>query len=262
MVETGVKQKASGSMWPVIVLLILVIGISLLGYFRSGSDSIKGGVSRNDVEDIIAQYIKEHPEDIVASVQEMQTRKIQEEAKRANENVSTKKDEIERDAQSPVVGNSQGDVTVVEFFDYNCGFCKRVQPAIVKLLAEDKNVRFVMKELPILSPVSEIAARAALSAYAIAPDRYLDVYNALMAARLTDKNSVLEVIKQTGLDVDKVSAGMDSPSISDHLSKNQDLAEMIGIHGTPAFVIGDKLIPGAISYEQMQSEVSAAREKK
>lgn len=254
------EKKASGSIWPIILVVLLIVGVSVFGYFRGGSEKI-GGINKEEVERIVAEYIKNHPDDIVASVQEMQVRKSQEEANKAQENITDKKEELEQDAESPTVGNTKGDVTVVEFFDYNCGFCKRVQPSIVKLLNEDKNVRFIMKELPILSPVSEIAARAALASYAIAPDKYLDVYNALMAARLTDKDSVMEVIKQVGLDVDKISAEMDSSKISAHLAKNQELASSIGIRGTPAFVINGKMIPGAISFEQMQTEVAEARKK-
>lgn len=255
------EKKASGAMWPVIFVVVLIVAASLLGYFRGGSEKIGGGINKSEVERIVAEYIKSHPQDIVSSVQELQERNAQEEMQKAQQSVSSKRDELEKDAESPVVGNANGDVTIVEFFDYNCGFCKRVQPAIVQLLSEDKNVRFVMKELPILSPISEVAARAALASYAIAPEKYLDVYNALMAARLTDKDSVMAVIKQVGLDADKVSQEMDSSKISAHLSKNQELAASIGVRGTPAFIINGKLISGAISFEQMKDEVVAARKK-
>lgn len=261
MAEEVQIRKASGSMLPILLLLALVIGVSLLGYFRGNKGGAGGGFSKSEIEAIISDYIKAHPEEIIASVQEMQARKSKEETEKIQQNISSKRDELEKDAASPVVGNPQGDVTVVEFFDYNCGFCKRVQPAVVKLINEDKNVRFVMKEFPILSPMSEAAARIALAVHSIAPEKYLEVHNAFMAERLTDKDSMLEIIKQKGLDVEAVTKEMDSNAVTTQINKTRALADEIGINGTPAFVINGKLIPGAISFEQMQSEVNVARKK-
>lgn len=254
------KPPASGTIWPMVLLFIIVIGISVLGAIRGGSFS--GGVNREEVEKIVADYIANNPEAIISSVENMQRKKVEQDMESAKEGVAQNQDKLTKDPSSPVVGNPDGDITVVEFFDYSCGFCKRVQPAVEKLLTEDKNIRLVMKEFPILGPVSEIASRAALAVNTLQPEKYFEFHNALMKAKLTDKDSVLAVAKAVGMDATKVDEEMEKNYISEIIQKNHELAGTIGIHGTPGFVIGNTMIPGALTYDQLVEQVKTAREKK
>lgn len=164
---------------------------------------------------------------------------------------------------SPVGGNPDGDVTIVEFFDYRCGYCKKVLPSIVALLERDKKLRYVFKELPILSPESELAARAALAAWQQDKRKYLEFHTALMQAQgnLSERR-ILRLAGNAGLDAEKIAKNMKHPKVEEELKRNIALAEQLGIRGTPAFVIGDRLIPGAVDLSMLEKTVAEARQKK
>ena len=159
---------------------------------------------------------------------------------------------------SPVSGNPQGDVTVVEFFDYRCGYCKRAFPSVMALLKADSQVRVVWKEFPILGPVSLFAARAAMAA-----DKqglYHEFHVAVMGAEeeLTE-DTVIALAAANGLDIDRLRADMEDPAIDAYLEETRQLAQALGITGTPAFVVGDTLIPGAVDPARLQASVADAR---
>lgn len=165
------------------------------------------------------------------------------------------------DGVSYVAGNPKGDVTLVEFFDYRCGYCKQVQQSVLTLIKEDPKLRVVLKELPVLGPDSVIASRAAIAA--LEQDKggkYLGFHNALMSFRgqLTEAE-VFRIAASSGLDVTKLKADMAAPKVEQVIRANLALAEKLGINGTPGFVIGQELIPGAISLESMRQLVQAAR---
>jgi len=165
---------------------------------------------------------------------------------------------LNRDPLSPVLGNPEGDVTVVEFFDYRCPYCKRIAGALQGLVAEDPNVRLVMKEYPILSQESVDAARAALAA-----DRqglYEPFHFALMErGGAMTAAEVMSVAHSVGLDIDRLRQDMQLPEIEEALRRNYALGEKIGVTGTPAMVIGGTVVPGAVSLEHLRSLVAEAR---
>ncbi len=149
-------------------------------------------------------------------------------------------------------------MTVVEFFDYNCPYCKRAMPEIDALLAEDGNIRLVLREWPILSEGSAIAARAALAARK--QNKYAELHNALMGARAKlDEQSVLRIAGEVGLDVEQLKVDMQSPEVEEHIATSLRLAEALGFNGTPSFVVGDQLIPGFVEKAQLAEVVAAAR---
>jgi protein-disulfide isomerase len=159
-----------------------------------------------------------------------------------------------------VAGNPKGDVTVVEFFDYRCTFCKRVLPAVRRLLRDDPRIRYVFKEFPILTPQSRIAARAALAAWRVAPETYFGFHVDLMSARgALGEAVILRLAANAGLDTQRLKREMQSPEIEAVLRRNAEIAQRLGIQGTPAFIIGERLVPGAIDLAQLQSLVAEAR---
>ena len=172
--------------------------------------------------------------------------------------VAAHRDELLHDPDSPVGGNRDGDVTVVEFFDYRCGYCIAMAPRLETLLEADRALRFVYKEWPILGPMSEFAARAALAARR--QDRYEDFHAALMRlrGRLTEA-TVLDAARRLGLDPERLRADMRAPEIDRALDDNRALAAELGITGTPAFVIGDRLVPGAVPLGELKAVIAAAR---
>ena len=174
--------------------------------------------------------------------------------------IFARKDELFKDPTSPVGGNPNGDVTVVEFFDYQCGYCKVVFPRIEKLLIDDSNLRFVFKEMPILGPNSVFAARAALAARKQGEKQYVAFHKAMMASRGSlNKASVLRFATGAGLDVERLKGDMEDDNINDMIRRNLKLADALSINGTPAFVIGDTIVRGAVDLQVLKSLVERAR---
>lgn len=210
------------------------------------------------IEKIVHDYLLEHPEVIRDAIQALQAK---EEAAKADQQagaLAQYKDRILNDPGSPVAGNAMGDVTIVEFFDYKCPYCKRVTPALGELLAADKGVRLVFKEFPILGESSLLAARAALAAKQ--QDRYLEFHNALMAQRGDFDMAAIEgIAKATGVDFAKLSADMKAPEVDQQLRDTHELAIALGIRSTPTFIVGDEIVPGAISIDDMKALIADFR---
>jgi protein-disulfide isomerase len=174
--------------------------------------------------------------------------------------LSSRRDALEQDPNAPLLGNIEGDVTIVEFFDYNCPYCKKVKPEIQALLANDPNVRLVYREWPILGEGSVFAARAALASRN--QGKYEEFHWAMMGLQgRAQEESVLKVAADIGLDVDQLRADMDAPEIDEHIQTSLELTAALGFSGTPSFVIGDALVPGLVNTAQLEEFVAAAREE-
>jgi protein-disulfide isomerase len=217
-----------------------------------------GSVDRAEVERIVREYLLANPEIVMEAVQVLRERQARAEEEAARTAIASSRPALVSDPRDPVGGNPRGDVTVVEFFDYQCGYCKQVHPTVRALLEADTGVRKVYKEFPILGPASVTAARAALAAKA--QGRYEEMHAALMEARgQLDDDRVLRIARSVGLDVERLRADMASPAVERHIQETMALAAAIGIRGTPAFVIGDQLVPGATDLATLQRLVREAR---
>ena len=202
---------------------------------------------------MIEEYLSEHPEVVESGLKKLLKDRRDAEAERLTLNIRALGKELKEDPGSPVA-NPDGAVTVVEFFDYECPYCKSLAGQLHDLIDEDKSVRFVFKEYPILTPVSEFAARAALAARK--QDKYIPFHFALMGQRgQMNQRIVLAVAAETGLDLERLKADMNDPEIDDILKRNKRLAAGLGIDGTPAFVIGETLIPGAADIEYLKKTI-------
>jgi protein-disulfide isomerase len=243
----------------IFLLFLVVIALTSFSLLRGGKS---GGLNKQDVEQIVAEYIQKNPQAILDSVSKHQQQAAAEEEKKAQGNIKEKISEIENDPSSPVAGNPKGDIVIAEFFDYSCGYCKKVFPTIIKLVEEDKNIKLVLKELPILGPNSELATRAALAVHLISPSKYFEFHKKLMGGHVAGQDSIDTVAKDLGIDVKAMQEKMKSPDVEKVISKNKDLAANIGIHGTPAFVVGGELVPGAIDYDALKGLVAKSRGKK
>ena len=177
---------------------------------------------------------------------------------RARDTIFGERKALTANPADPVGGNPKGDVTIVEFFDYRCPYCKQVKPIVEQVLSQDRNVRVVYKEFPILGRESVYASRAALASQK--QGKYLAYHHALMASRgqLTEE-TVLAVARSSGLDVEKLKRDMEDPAIEKVIADNRGLAERIGIRGTPAFIIGDQLAPGAVDTGSLKTMIDKAR---
>ncbi len=167
-------------------------------------------------------------------------------------------DQLLNDGYSHVAGNPSGDVTIVEFFDYRCGYCKAAFPNLMKAIEEDGNTRLVLKELPILGPGSTLAAQAAIAAGQ--QGGYMALHNALMESRgeLTMER-ILNIATDAGLDPARLKADMGSERTAEIITKNLILSDALGISGTPAFIIGNNFIPGAISLDEFREVIAYVR---
>jgi protein-disulfide isomerase len=218
---------------------------------------------RKQVKEIIREYLQKHPEIIIQSVQTMREQQKNNAKMLSQRNLVVYKQLIHKDPTSPIAGNPKGDVTIVEFFDYSCGYCKRIFPNLKRLINEDKNIRFVFKELPILSPESELAARAALAAWRQDKKLYMVIHSEFMNLRgRFSEARILQIAKNKGLDIVQLKKDIRSTTMDKTIAQNRQLAQKLNITGTPGFVIGNKIIPGAVELETLKELVLEIRKSK
>ncbi len=234
--------------------------VFLIGLTGSAAAQIVGK-DKTAVQDIVRQYILDNPEIIAEALERLQERERLAQAEAQRLALSHSAARIYRNPMTPEHGNPKGDAVVVEFFDYQCGYCKKAFPSFMSVMKSDKNLRVIWKELPILGPVSRFAARAAMAS--AKQDKYFDYHVALMSlrGRLTEKR-IMETAKKIGLDMNRLIKDMAAPQIDRYLDETLQLAETLGINGTPAFLIGNHLVPGAISAEQMRKIIADTRKPK
>jgi len=237
--------------------------VAVLGFCAPAALAVEASpltdAQKTAVEAVVRDLLtKKEPEIVMKAAQELQDKAERDASVKGQAAVLANKDKLFNDPASPIGGNPKGDVTIVEFFDYTCGYCKMVHNAVTKFVGEDKNVRIVYKEFPILGPGAVFASRAALAV--AAQGKYEAFHNALMATKERVTEDVAKkVAKNVGVNVDKMLNDMKSDKIEAMVKANHDLAQALHIQGTPAFVIGETLHPGALSAEQMKTAVEAAR---
>ena len=243
-----------------IVSVVFCCAVLALASWRPADAEELAPDQRLAIESIIHDYLLRHPDVLIDALRAAEEKLKSEAGEKAKQALATRHNEVFDDPATPVGGNPKGDVTLVEFFDYRCPYCKQVQPRLEQLLAGDHELRIAYKEFPILGAVSVTAARAALAAQQ--QGKYEPFHNAMMAAsgQITD-DTVYQVAKTVGLDVDLLKRDMAAPQIEAALKANHTLADALDITGTPGFVIGDQIVPGAIELSSLKELVAEARRK-
>ncbi|MER8732121.1 DsbA family protein [Mesorhizobium sp. M1227] len=227
----------------------------------NGQAIAAGEMSQDQFDQRIHDYILAHPEVVMEALQSLDARQREAAAKEAKAALAAKADEIFRDPASPVGGNAEGDVTMVEFFDYNCPYCRQVAPIMAQAMADDPHLKVVYKEFPILSTDSVFAAKAALAAKR--QGKYLAFHKALYAVKTrVTETVVLKVAADVGLDVAKLKTDMQRPDIQASIDRNTQLAQALKISGTPSFVVGEQIFPGATDLATMKKLIQQARSSK
>ena len=208
----------------------------------------------------VRAYLLEHPEVILEAIEILEARRSADQEKQDAELVAAHRDLLFNDPDSWVGGNPEGDVTLVEFLDYRCGYCKRAHPEVEALLQQDQNIRFVVKEFPILGEESVAAARMALAALEIDPSRFEALHDALMSheGQLTEA-AAYQIARNVGYDAEALKARAGQPDIEEQIRENYSLARALGINGTPGFVLGDRIVRGYLPLEEMQAAVDEVR---
>ena len=216
-------------------------------------------LSEDRVRELVLETIRENPQIVMEAVAILQRQGADAQAQAQAQVLEDERDLLEQDPNAPVLGNPDGDVTIVEFFDYNCPYCRQVKPEIEALLAADPNVRLVYREWPILGEGSVFAARAALAARE--QDLYEEFHWALMGMNgRAEEAAVMRVAEEVGLDLVQLRRDMAAPEIEEHIATSMRLSQALGFNGTPSFVIGEALVPGLVEQEQLQALVAKVRD--
>lgn len=245
------------------IVAALVAAATILVIWRTAPgivDVPTAALDEKRVVDIVHNYLTQNPEILVEMTTELDKRQQEEQAAQQDKVISENADAIFRSPLSYSAGNPDGDVTVVEFFDYNCGFCRRALPDIVKLVENDDKVRVVFKELPIFGDDSEDAAKAVLAAGK--QGKYFEMHQKLYSdPGKANKEKAMKVAQDLGLDVPQLEKDADSAEVQQALDEARDLAQKLGLQGTPLYLIGDRTIPGAPDdlYDQLVDNVAEIR---
>ena len=244
-----------------IVALLLSLSTVGLVLHRAGIPLL-GESAGNSLDDTkIRDFLVKNPQILVEMSNELDKRQAAEQDDQQQKAIGKNADKIFRSPESPVAANPDGDVTLVEFFDYNCGYCKRAMPEIVKIVGEDTKVKLVLKELPIFGEDSEAAAKAALAAKK--QGKYFEMHQKLFSEPgKVDLEKALRVAQGLGLDVEQLKKDMEDQSVKDALAENRALAEELGVQGTPYTLVGDIVIAGAPDdlHDQLTKKISEIRQ--
>ena len=229
----------------------------------TGLDPDKDVSDVKDVEEVVAKWIEANPQDIINSVQNMQKKMMEEQTKNAQKNIGQKTNERFNDANSPQFAPEGYDVSVVEFYDYACGYCKKAQTTVDELLKSDSKVRVIYKDFPILGEASQEMSKVSIAVNMIAPSSFRKFHDALMKTNERGKSAALKAAKSAGIDSKKLDETLKTKKseIEKILQDNIALGSSIGINGTPAFVLGEELIPGAMEIASFKEKINTLRTK-
>ncbi len=218
-------------------------------------------ISQDATDTAIERYIRTHPEVIEQSLQGLLAKREAEQKERHKAALATKQNELLHDSLSPVSGNLKGDITLIEFYDYRCGFCKRAASAVTELQKVDPRVRVVYKDFPILGEPSVLAAKAALAAQA--QGKHQAFHEALLASHADmTKEAILKIAVKVGLDAKRLEADMANPKWQAVIDKNRVLAHELGISGTPGFIVGNELVAGWLDLNGLKELIARSGQKK
>jgi protein-disulfide isomerase len=216
---------------------------------------------RSEIGAVVKEYLMQNPEVIRDAMQELQRKQEVAEAEARRSGVAKYADQLFNSKRHVVLGNPEGDVTLVEFFDYNCGYCKKAHADMEKLLDEDKGLRVILKEFPVLGQGSEEAAQVAVVVNKIAPDKYRAFYDELLMSRgQVDGARALAVAADLGLDKAAIQAQLKDPEVGATINESYALAQALGINGTPSYVLKDDVVIGAVGYDALKEKIKSVRE--
>jgi protein-disulfide isomerase len=242
------------------IMVAAVFGALRLAGMIGGDNVPATAMSKDDVEKIVRNYLLEHPEVIFEAVDAMKNKEESQRLVKMRDKAKAHEAQLYAEAEPLVAGNPKGDVTIVEFFDYRCPYCRKVKKTVTDLLNQDGNIKLILKEFPILSPESEMAAQVAIAA--AAQGKYWDVHLAFMGAEDLTEERIFALAKEAGADVSRLKADLKDPKVAKRLADTQNLARAIGIDATPTFFIGDEPSTGALTLEELKKAVAAARKAK
>lgn len=213
---------------------------------------------RRQIEAIVKDYLLNHPEVMQEVMVAIDKRQQEADVQKARTTIKANNATLFNSPHQVVLGNPQGSVQVVEFFDYNCAYCKRALPDMLSLLKTDPDLKFVLKEFPVLGPGSVEAARVAVAARMQDPSgkKYLEFHQKLLGGRgPADKARALAVAKEVGFDMTRIEKDMSSDEVKTTIDEDMKLADALGVSGTPSYVVGDELVVGAVGLDALKEKI-------
>jgi protein-disulfide isomerase len=241
-----------------LILSACAVFLSVLALLFATGTFDAGRPSSTAFETLSRDYLLQNPEAIVEALQQLEERRQTADANELQAVIAARRDAIFDDPDSPVSGNPEGDVALVEFFDDNCPYCRQASPIIQQAMEADPGLKFVHKEWPILGSGSEFAARAALAARK--QGKYDEFHKALMSSSgRVSESSTLAVAEELGLDTEQLRLDMEAPTVATAIDRNKALADELRITGTPGFVVGQNIIRGLVDLDTLQQFIAEAR---
>lgn len=215
---------------------------------------------KKEFGEFIREYLVENPEVLAEAQAVLEIRQAEAEVLRTQQIISSLSEDLYQTDGDIIVGNPDGDVTIVEFFDYNCGFCKRAMEDMREIIAQDSNVKFILKEFPILGPESTEASRVSLAVTRVAPEKSAEFHIALLGGSgRANAQKAMGIVNDLGIDQAAVEKEMADDSLFDSVRTSYSLAESLGINGTPAYVLANEAIFGAVGVPQILSKIENIR---
>ncbi len=213
---------------------------------------------RQQVENIVKDYLMAHPEVVQEVLAAVEKHQKDAEAQQQRATIRANNATLFNSPHQVVLGNPHGKIEMVEFFDYNCGFCKHALPDMVKLLDTNHDIKFVLKEFPVLGEGSVEAARVAVAARMQDPKKYMQFHQKLLGGRgAADKARALAVAKELGFDTARIERDMTSEEVNTTIAEDMKLADALGVNGTPSYVVGDELVVGAVGFDELKKKIDA-----
>ncbi|KAB0681823.1 DsbA family protein [Aureimonas leprariae] len=241
---------------------VLPAAAALTILFAQGASPVlaMSDAEKADIQKVVREYLIENPEVLVEAMSALETKRAAEEARSQSAALAAVADEVRMTPAGTILGNPNGDVTVVEFFDYNCGYCRHALPDMEALIVSDPKLRFVLKEIPVLGDPSVRASRVSLAFRHVKPDLYGKFHETLLGRKgVADEDSALAVAEDLGVSEAEMRAAMALPEVQGVIDDNNRLSAMLKINGTPSYVVGDEVVPGAVGREALAEKIENVR---
>lgn len=247
----------------------LVAGFGLAAGALSGAPQLhaqeqsgaQNGFTRAQIESIVREYLLANPEILIEVQSALEEKMREQQAAESREVIADASDEIFHNTNDGIIGNPDGDVTVVEFFDYNCGYCRRALSDMEMLVANDSDLRFVLKEFPVLGPDSHEAHVVSMAFRKLMPDKYGEYHRRLLGSEgRANEATAMKIALDLGVDEAKLRQEMEDPGIQEAFNETYQLANRLQINGTPSYVVGNEVIYGALGLEVLNEKIAAARQ--
>lgn len=257
-----------------VLLIIIIFLVALFAYKtiktpNAVSDKVAINSETNKIENrqdevaktekIVREYLLKNPEIIIQAIEILQHRKKDEMELKANEYIKNNQSEINNSSVSPIIGNPEGNLIIVAFYDYNCGYCKKGSSYVDQLIQSDKDIKVILRPLPIIGDSAFYMSSIALAVYKLAPSKFSDVHLGLMAMSNITKESVEKLLLDNDLDPVLIEEEASKENIKEILNKNRQLARNLNIQGVPAYIVNGKLIPGMMDLDQLKNIISNIR---